>query len=85
MLAKEIELKKWGNSQGFRISKEELSELGDPSATKFDMVIDYGKIVLTPKKDIPSTLDELFEDYEGSPLGEEEKFDWGNPVGREIV
>lgn len=86
MLIKEIELKKWGNSQGIRIGKEELKELGETDDnTVFTMVIEEGRIILTPKKKYPHTLEELFADYDGSPLGSEDKFDWGEARGRELL
>ncbi|MBJ0476742.1 toxin-antitoxin system, antitoxin component, AbrB family protein, partial [Enterococcus faecalis] len=71
MLVKEIELKKWGNSKGIRLSKEELAELGIKGQTaKFEMVIRQGQIILTPKTTFPSTLEELFSDYKGGDLNE---------------
>ncbi|EGP4894982.1 toxin-antitoxin system, antitoxin component, AbrB family protein [Enterococcus faecium] len=87
MLVKEIEMKKWGNSQGVRFGKEELAALGEsnPENLKLEMVVTEGKIVLTPKKKKPETLDELFSTYEGEPLGEEDKYEWGNTQGREII
>ena len=49
------------------------------------MVVTEGKIVLTPKNKKPETLDELFANYEGEPLGKEDKYEWGNMQGREII
>lgn len=86
MLIKETQLKKWGNSQGIRIGKEELKELGCyEEDTIFTMKVDEGQIILTPKKKYPDTLEELFADYNGKPLGSEDKFDWGESVGRELL
>lgn len=87
MLVKEIEMKKWGNSQGVRFGKEELSALGevDSEHLTFEMVVTEGKIILTPKKKKPESLDELFSTYDGEPLGESDKYDWGNTQGREII
>lgn len=86
MFVKEIKLKKWGNSQGIRIGKEELKELGHLNGeVVFTMVIDNGQILLTPKKKYPDTLEELFADYNGNPLGTEDKFEWGESVGRELL
>lgn len=86
MYMKEIQLKKWGNSQGIRIGKDELEALGEDSTQlTFEMVIENGKIILTPKKNVPTTLNELFADYGGEPLSEGDKFDWGNSVGRELL
>lgn len=86
MFVKETKLKKWGNSQGIRIGKEELKELGyDEEEVVFTMIVDKGQIILTPKKKYPDTLEELFADYNGSPLGSEDKLDWGESVGRELL
>lgn len=86
MLVKEIELKKWGNSQGLRIGKAELKELGEEGTDiKFQMVVEQGKITLTPIKKYPSTVEELFADYAGEPLGKEDNLPWGDSAGREIL
>lgn len=53
MIIKDIELKKWGNSQGIRIGKEELAEIGEfDTNVTFKMVAGDGKITLIPKKSI---------------------------------
>ena len=49
------------------------------------MTIDKGQIILTPKKNYLNTLEELFADYDGSPLDSEDKFDWGDSLGRELL
>lgn len=49
------------------------------------MVIDKDQIILTPKKKYPHTVEELFAEYEGNPLGSEDKFDWDEPKGREYL
>ncbi|MGG5318974.1 AbrB/MazE/SpoVT family DNA-binding domain-containing protein [Enterococcus sp. AZ072] len=86
MIIKDIELKKWGNSQGIRIGKEELAEIGEfDTNVTFKMVAGDGKITLIPKKEYPTTLDELFEDYDSTPLGREDKYDWDDSQGREIL
>lgn len=86
MFIKETQLKKWGNSQGIRIGKEELRELGyTDEEIVFTMTVDKGQIILTPKKKYPDNLEELFADYDGSPLDSEDKFDWGESVGRELL
>lgn len=86
MIIKDIELKKWGNSQGIRIGKEELAEIGEfDTDVTFQMVAGDGKITLIPKKKYPTTLDELFEDYDSTPLSKEDKYDWDEPQGREIL
>lgn len=44
------------------------------------MVIDNGKIVLTPKKNHPETIDELFADYDGTALNADDRYEWDEPV-----
>jgi antitoxin MazE len=86
MLIKDIELKKWGNTRAVRIGKAEYSELGlSENQVNFTMVVENGKIILTPKKDYPGTLDELFAGYDGAALSSDDRYDWGEPVGREII
>ena len=46
------------------------------------MTVDNGQIILTPKKNYPDTLEELFADYDGKPLDSANKFDCGESVGR---
>lgn len=86
MLIKEISLKKWGNSQGLRFTKEELELLGETDGNvTFQMIVEKGKITLTPIKKMPQTLDDLFADYNGEPLGEEDRYEWDELVGRELI
>jgi antitoxin MazE len=88
MMMKNVELKKWGNSQGLRFSKEDLSELfgGEVDENvKLKLIIERGKMIITPIESYPNTMDELFADYIGEPLGEEDRYDWGEPVGRELI
>lgn len=84
MLIKEAKLAKWGNSQGLRLSKDDLEEVGLTNESSFKMIVEKGKITLIPTKESPQTLDELFSEYKGEPLGSEDKFSWGEPIGREL-
>lgn len=83
MINKEVQLEKWGDAYGIRISREELSELGvsDVEAT-FELVAETGEMTLTPKKKMSTTLEELFENYDGPPP---EKYEWDGPQGRELL
>ena len=86
MFEKEVKLQKLGSSQGIRIGKEDLKALGYANEEViFNMTVGEGQIILTPKKKYPDTLEELFADYDGNPLGSEDKFDWGESVGRELL
>ena len=86
MLMKKISLSKWGNSQGIRISNDVLEELNiEENDIEFLLEVKGNKIILTPKKKYPQTLNELFADYEGEPLENDDKYDWGESVGREFI
>lgn len=86
MLVKNINLAKWGNSHGVRIGNDVLEELDiDNTEIEFRLEVKESKIVLTPKKKYPQTLSEVFENYDGNPLGKEDKYDWGESKGRELI
>lgn len=85
MITREVKLTKWGNSNGIRISKEDLAELGYVSGSVvFDMTIKNGQIILVPKEKIPQTIEELFETYDSGPFDTTE-WETGGPVGEEII
>lgn len=68
MITKEVKLTKWGNSNGIRISKEDLAELGYVSGSVvFDMTIKHGQIILVPKEKnhrrLKSYLKPMIQDY----------------------
>ena len=95
----ETTLVKWGNSQGFRVSKEACELLGVDLGAKAKMKVDAAasQIVLTfeqPKRKFHRTrkvsIEKLFEGYEGEyvppddwPLNNNE-IDWGEPAGEEV-
>ena len=72
---------KWGNSQGIRIPKRYLDQLGLRIGEKVEIKIEDGKIVIIPlknKRKPKIDINQLFkEDYE-----ENKEFDWGQ-VGKE--
>ena len=73
---------KWGNSQGIRIPKRYLDQLGLRIGEKVEIKIEDGKIVIIPLKNKRKPkihINQLFkEDYE-----ENKEFDWGQ-VGKEV-
>jgi len=75
-------ISKWGNSQGIRIPKKYLDQLGLKVGEKVDIKIEDGKIVIIPlknKRKPKIDINQLFkEDYE-----ENKEFEWGQ-VGKEI-
>lgn len=86
MIIKDVELKTWGNSKALRIGKDEMAALGlSEKQLGLRIVVENGKIILTPRKSYPETVDELFADYDGSALSDEDRYEWGEPVGRGLL
>ena len=77
----QLAIKKWGNSQGIRLSKELLDLAGIKLNDLLNIELLDGNIVLK-KAYQHKTLEERAEEY-GGKLGPYEEFDWGEPVGRE--
>ena len=81
----ETTIQKWGNSQGVRIPKAILETLllreNDPvQITAANDAIVIKKI--TRKRRAKRSLDERFENYDGSYGCAE--YDWGKPMGKEV-
>jgi antitoxin MazE len=76
-------IQKWGNSQGIRIPKNFLDELGIKEKEQVEIILsleDKSLIIRKPQK--IKTLRELFQDYDGDYICKE--IEIGEPVGREI-
>lgn len=77
-------LQKWGNSQGLRLSKELLSNVGIQVGDEVDVAAVDGALVVTPVRrvrggvDLAQLVREIPADYPSSEL------DWGPPTGREV-
>ncbi|MBR1813110.1 MAG: AbrB/MazE/SpoVT family DNA-binding domain-containing protein [Lachnospiraceae bacterium] len=78
----QTQLVKWGNGQGFRISKNVMSELGAQLRDTFTITVEQDRIILT-KAFRHQTLEERAAGYGGS-LGPYTEFDWGDPEGSEL-
>ena len=76
------QVKKWGNSQGIRLSKELLVSAGIQNNDFLDIELVDGNIVLKKVRKQHRTLEERAKEYDGK-LGPYEELDWGEPVGRE--
>lgn len=74
-------IKKWGNSQGVRFSKEILSRAGMELDDEIDIEVEYDRIIITKVKKNEIILRELFEEYKGNYKPKE--IDWGKPEGDE--
>ena len=78
-----VQIAKWGNSQGIRLSRQMLEDAGMRPDEKVTILVEKGKITLVKEKR-HRTLEERAEDF-GGKLGPYTEFDWGEPVGREIL
>lgn len=75
---------KWGNSAGIRIEKSILESISAKIGDTFDISsVDGDKIVLK-KVFRHKTLRERIDEYSGEP-GKILDYDWGEPVGREML
>lgn len=89
----ETKISKWGNSQGVRLPKRMLSQIGinDDDGQISDQVVDMtvvdGKIVIE-KSPETSKLAQLFEGFDLEKYNQEHQgsreLDWGEDVGNEI-
>ena len=75
-------IKKWGNSQGLRLNKELLTEVGIELDDEVNIEIEDGKIVITKAIKDEIILKELFSEYKGEYKPKE--IDWGEPEGDEV-
>lgn len=76
-------IKKWGNSQGLRISKDFLKFFGLGIDDEVSITKDRESIIIKPIKDKnKKILDSLLNKINDSNRHGE--VDWGKPVGREI-
>lgn len=90
----DIELKKWGNSQGLILPKAILKQ-ANITSNKADFNVSVNKdheIILKENKAEPKSLKELFKgfdykkywsNWEKKNPGKTKEMDWGKPVGRE--
>ncbi|MBM3909025.1 MAG: transcriptional regulator/antitoxin, MazE [Gemmatimonadetes bacterium] len=77
------EIKKWGNSQGLRISRDLLAQLRIAVGDRVDVAVRDGALVITPARqvrgahDLRALVNRLPRDRRTTPDT------WGPPVGRE--
>ena len=76
------QIKRWGNSQGIRLSKELLESAEIDYDDILDVNVVNGSIVIS-KKYKHKTLEERAQKY-GGKLGPYEEIHWGEANGREI-
>jgi len=77
------EIKKWGNSQGLRLSRDLLTQLQLRVGDKVDVSVRDGTVVITPARrvrgghDLRALVRRMPKDYKPREAA------WGSPVGRE--
>ena len=76
-----LSLSKWGNGQAVRLPRKILKEANISMDDNFEIIVEDKKITLQVTNKLP-TLKELLEEWDGTPP---ESFDWGEPVGRELL
>ena len=65
-----VTLQRWGNSQGIRIPKSILNELGLKENDNFEITTSNNSIILTKSKKRHRTLQERVEAFYGKPINE---------------
>lgn len=77
-------VQKWGNSQGLRLSKELLSDVGIAVGDVVDVAVRDGTLIVAPVRrvrgghDLRELVKRIPKDYKP------EELEWGHPVGREV-
>ncbi len=72
----------WGNSLALRIPKYIANQIKIINGSDVDVLLEEEKIVITPIKNNPKSLDELLSKIDNDNIHKEE--DFGAPVGGEI-
>ena len=75
------QVKSWGNSQGIRLPKDLLEEIGVRLNDFLNIEIQGENIILS-KTFKHKTLEERTAEFSGK-IGPYEEFEWGDPMGRE--
>ncbi len=78
----QVTIRSWGNSQGIRIPKEILDKMGLNISDVLDIDISKDSIVLR-KSFKHKTFEERLAEYNGEISVCD--FDWGEPVGKEML
>ena len=77
-------VQKWGNSQGLRVAKSLLDEVGIHVGDEVDVSVRRGRIIVDPvsrirgRYDLKALVSKMPDDYQP------DEFDWGPPTGKEL-
>ncbi len=78
----QVAIRAWGNSQGIRIPKDILDKLQLKVSDVLELEVQNDAIVLR-KQFTHKTFEERLTEYDGKISVCD--FDWGEPMGREIL
>ena len=79
-----LRVQKWGNSQGIRLPKKILKDLGIDINDKIEIILNGEEIILKKIKKY-TNLDDLFKDYRGDYRKDFDEFEFfGEAQGREF-
>ena len=78
----QVAIRAWGNSQGIRIPKSILEKMDLKTSDILEIEVEGGVIILR-KPFIHKTFEERLAEFNGEIAVCD--FDWGEPVGREIL
>jgi antitoxin MazE len=78
----QIAVRSWGNSLGIRIPKKILNQLNIQASDVLQLYVENDTIIIK-KQFKHKSFEERLADYNGEITVSE--FDWGEPVGRELL
>ncbi|MBQ6090824.1 MAG: AbrB/MazE/SpoVT family DNA-binding domain-containing protein [Lachnospiraceae bacterium] len=78
----QVAIRSWGNSQGIRLSKEIMDIMGLKISDTLDIEVYHDEIILR-KAFRHKTFEERMLEYHNKISACD--FDWGEPVGRELL
>lgn len=79
-----LRVQKWGNSQGIRLPKKILKDLGIDINDKIEIILNGEEIILKKIKKY-TNLDDLFKDYKGDYRKDFDEFEFfGEAQGHEF-
>lgn len=78
----QVALKQWGNSQGIRIPKDILEKLNIHVSDILQLEVENDSIVIR-KSFKHKTFEERLQEYDGQITICD--YEWGEPVGKELV
>ena len=78
----QVAIRAWGNSQGIRIPKSILEKMDLKTSDILEIEVEGGVIMLR-KPFVHKTFEERLAEFNGEISVCD--FDWGEPVGREIL